>query len=468
MDLDGTVLEINTTIEKLIGYSKEDLIGENYMDFQLYPTKYLPIIMSRFKNIRDGEFLDALELEIRHKNGKLNWVNVITTLIQYGKKTLILSMIEDIAQRKDLEQKLRESDEIFKIFDEQSLVGVAIMQGDVFHYCNKQMSRTSGYSCEEIKNWGPREFLEFIHPEDRKFVSEQTQRKQIGSSNVVSNYILRGIKKDGNIIWVDLFSRTIQYKGSPGILITVLDISERKRAEDELNEVLRVKKDFINMASHEIKNPLTSISSAAQLLKLSYKDDLSEDALELVDMILKGVKRIDNIIHDLLDTTKIESDNLKLKKKAVDIGSVIISCIEESQLSINERNLELSSEIDPEVNLNVDKPKLEQVCSNLLSNAIKNTPPGGEIKVQLIKENNHVEFSISDTGIGLSEEDIGKLFKQFSRIDRSDVVSNIITEGTGLGLFISKEIVEKHEGQIIVESEGRNKGSKFIVLLPIK
>ena len=467
MDLDGTILEVNTTIEKLIGYRKEDLIGENYMCFQLYPDKYVPIIIDRFKNIRGGEFIDAIELELKHKDGELNWVSIITTLIKYGERTLLLSMIEDINQRKKLEQKLKESEEMFRIFDDQSLVSVAILQDNVFKHCNKQFTETTGYSCEEILKWGPREFLNVVHPEDRQFVAEQSQKKQEGSEDAITNYIVRGFNKKGDLLWADLYSKTIQYKGRPGNLITLLDITDKKKAEEELKKLLQLKKEFINRASHEIKNPLTSISSAAQLLMLSHKDELSSEAQELVEMILKGSNRINTIILELLDTTKIESDKLKLEKKIADIGFLVIGCIEESQLLINQRNLKVSSELAPNIQLAVDKSKIQQVFCNLISNAIKNTPPGGEITVKLKQKDNDVELSVKDTGIGLNHDDIQLLFKQFSRIDRSDVEGKIITEGTGLGLFISKEIVEKHEGKILVESEGRNKGSKFIVKLPL-
>jgi len=467
-DSNGIIIEINSTLEKLIGYTREELVLKNIIDFPLYPKEHIPILQDRFQGILDGEIQTPIELKISNKEGKSFWVHATTIPVKHGNSTLLLSIIEDINERKILEERLKESEDKFKIFNEQSLIGVAIFQDNVFKYCNKRFSQILDYSCEEILNWEPGEFLKVIHPDDREFVVEQAQKKQTGAEDAIVNYVIRGFKKNGDSIWAENFSNTIQYRGRPGVLNTLLDITEKKKAEEHLKKLLRVKKDFINRASHEIKNPLTSISSAAQLLKMSHKDELSTQALELVNMILKGSKRIDNIIHDLLDTTKIESDKLKLKKKPVDIGSLVIGCIEESQLFINERNLKLSSEIDPQVNLNVDKSKIEQVCSNLLSNAIKNTPPGGEIKVKLRRENEHIEFSILDTGVGLKEDDISKLFKQFSRIDRSDVTSNIITEGTGLGLFISKEIVEMHNGQILVESEGRNKGSKFTVQLPIK
>jgi signal transduction histidine kinase len=217
-----------------------------------------------------------------------------------------------------------------------------------------------------------------------------------------------------------------------------------------------------------LKTPLVSVFASSELLLDVYGKDLGKDVLELIQMIQKGGKRLDYLVNNLLDVTKIEYNKFKLEKESMDISAIIKDCSEEMKYLIKKRKLNLILEIPKEIYLDIDRLRLEQVITNLLLNAIKNTPPSGNITISLSKEIECVEISVSDTGIGLTEEEMDILFTRFGKIERyGDGLEYIDIQGSGLVLFISKEIIELHGGNIRAESEGRNKGSKFSISLPI-
>jgi signal transduction histidine kinase len=229
-----------------------------------------------------------------------------------------------------------------------------------------------------------------------------------------------------------------------------------------------LKNEFVYRASHELKTPLNSIVSASTLLIDSYRDFFDERVYGLINVINKGGKRLDVLIGDLLDVSRIDSAKLKIKKKKEDIVEIIKSCTHDMTYLINKRNLNLKINLHEKFYLQIDKIRMEQVFMNLLSNAVKNTPSEGTISINIKPESKFVEISITDTGVGFTKKEKEIIFKKFGKIERHGKGLDIISEGTGLGLYISKEIIELHGGEIRVESKGRNKGSTLVIRLPNK
>jgi signal transduction histidine kinase len=148
-----------------------------------------------------------------------------------------------------------------------------------------------------------------------------------------------------------------------------------------------------------------------------------------------------------------------------DIVKIINECLNEMSYLINNRKLILTSDLPDKLEVKVDKIRLQQVITNLLSNAIKNTPMYGKIHINLVHNRDYTDLQIRDTGVGLTNKEKDLLFEKFGKIERYGMDLGVDIEGSGLGLFISKEIVELHGGQILIESEGRNKGAIFTVRL---
>ena len=241
----------------------------------------------------------------------------------------------------------------------------------------------------------------------------------------------------------------------------------KKEEIQKLKELDQLRKDLISRVSHELKTPLVSVFASSELLLSVFKDKLGEEILELIQMIQKGGKRLNHLVNNLLDITKIEYKKFELDKESTNLTSVLQECSEEMRFLMKKRNLKLLLDLIPDCYVALDRLRIEQVITNLLLNAIKNTPPRGIITLSLSVMENWIEFSVKDTGIGLTEEEMGIIFTRFGKIERyEEDIEYIDIQGSGLGLFISKEIVNLHWGSIRAESEGRGKGSTFIVKLP--
>jgi signal transduction histidine kinase len=282
-------------------------------------------------------------------------------------------------------------------------------------------------------------------------------------------------KKDGSLIWIRYQTSLVKLGNDVLMQAVINDITEQKKAdlliEEEilkLKELDQIRKDLISRVSHELKTPLVSICGAAELLLDSFIAEFKDDTKELIEMIDKGGKRLKYLVDNLVDITRIEYKKFELEKYTSDISHLVRDCVREIMYLINKRELNLELELQDGLVLEIDKIRIEQVILNLLSNAIKNTPPKGKITVKSLNKNNYIEISITDTGIGLTKEEMGKLFTRFGKIERyGNGLEYIDIQGTGLGLYISKEIIDLHEGQIWAESEGRDKGSNFKIKLPI-
>ena len=226
---------------------------------------------------------------------------------------------------------------------------------------------------------------------------------------------------------------------------------------------------MISRVSHELKTPLVSICGGSELLLEVYNEDFRDETLEILGLIEKGGKRLRFLVDNLIDISRIEYGKLKLNKENMNLGNVIKDVISELMYLVKARKLNIQTSLPKDLSLKLDKIRIEQVIMNLFSNAIKNTPPGGKITIDLEKVNNSVVFSIKDTGIGLTRKEMDLLFTRFGKLERSgEGFEYIDIQGTGLGLYITKEIIDLHKGEIRAESSGRNKGSNFVVKLPLE
>jgi signal transduction histidine kinase len=185
-------------------------------------------------------------------------------------------------------------------------------------------------------------------------------------------------------------------------------------------------------------------------------------------MIEKGGKRLAKLVENLLDVTRIEYEKFELKKQMTNLSEIIKETVSVMKYLIKKREINLNLVVPEDLYLEIDSIRMEQVFTNLLSNAIKNSPPKGRVSLALEKYGNWAIISVSDTGVGFTEEEMKKIFTRFGKIERyGEGLEYIDMEGSGLGLYITKQIVDLHGGKIWVESTGRSRGCIFKVRLPI-
>jgi len=239
------------------------------------------------------------------------------------------------------------------------------------------------------------------------------------------------------------------------MLGTIVDVTENKR--DEIR-----KNDFIAMASHELKTPLTSLKAYIQLLETKLSAAPDPFVKTALSKSINQVNKMTALVHSFLDLSRLEPGKLQLKRTVFDINKLIEECINDSRMITGTHAL-LFSHVGI-CNVNADREKMGQVVSNFISNAIKYSSKGSTVSIKCeITDTDRVEVSVTDEGIGIKPKDQEKIFQRFYRVDDNDKKH---ISGFGIGLYLSNEIIQRHKGKIWVKSTP-GKGSAFFFSLPL-
>jgi signal transduction histidine kinase len=241
--------------------------------------------------------------------------------------------------------------------------------------------------------------------------------------------------------------------------------SELEKANRELKKLAQLKDIFLSMTSHELKSPIIPIKIQAETLLMELIGKLNKKQKISVEMILRNTDYLNNLISDVLDSSKLEANQLKMFPEKTDLKLVIEEIIQDIKPIINQKNITITSTIEKLPLIMVDVKRFRQVLSNLIGNSIKYTPPGGKIVVSAKRHNKKILVTVTDTGIGISKSMLAKIFDKFVQVSPSYKLKQ---KGTGLGLTICKGIVKKFGGKIWAESKGKNKGTSFYFTIPIK
>jgi PAS domain S-box-containing protein len=394
----------------------------------------------------------------------------LNQLLPYKKNFISLSKRDE-----KLEILLEASDDLIFILDSKGC----------FKKVNESGAALLDYSSKELFG---RHIWDFVDSKSKTVVASSFQ--EILDSNEMTTFEAIFVSKSGREIILQITAKTIFDKSTkPELLAVAKDITklrfEAERANDLevklieaqrlisiekersnrkntiLEELTRLKSEFISNVSHELRTPLASIIGYSEAI-LSDPNMPKEVQTEFTEIILRESKKLAGLVNNVLDVTKIESGGIQLDRSKFNIIDILNDVIEKFKPLINEHRLSLSSDIPvDEVVLNGDKEKLKQVFEGLLNNAIKFTDSGGRIFVSVRSLFKEIEIIISDTGIGIPENDIPNIFQKFYRVSRPGKE----IAGTGLGLVFVKQIVDLHKGLITVNSEV-NMGTSFVIKLP--
>jgi signal transduction histidine kinase len=236
-------------------------------------------------------------------------------------------------------------------------------------------------------------------------------------------------------------------------------------ANVKLQSLDKLKSEFISLASHQLRSPLTVIKGYASTLTDGIVGDLTPKQSEIVRHIYTSAQGLASVVEDFLNVTKIEQGGMKYVFAETDLGTIVRDLASDMKIAAEDKHLKLSLEIDEECKyiINADGVKLKQVFLNLIDNSIKYTKEGF-VMLRLTANDNEILFSVTDSGVGISEETKAKLFTKFVRGEGGALNAG----GSGLGLYLAQEIVKAHKGKITIDSKGLDKGSTFSVVLPSK
>ncbi|MFX1311365.1 MAG: PAS domain S-box protein [Promethearchaeota archaeon] len=445
-------------VEEITGYTEEDFISGNIRWDQLIHPDDLPDIRKRVEIFHEDPNLinDKREYRIINKYGKIKWVLELIDYFYDHKKKMdgVRGIIVDITEKKITEKKLEESEQKYRDLIETSSMGlleIDFVKGGVI-YINPKLLDLIGYSREELNDENI--FYKVIYPENIKNIREIDEEQDIE---------FRLLNKEGKTIWLSGIIRN-QFDDRNNLLksrLWVQDITEKK-------EMAEIKSNLLTRFSHEFKTPLISIKGFTDLLLTDYRESFNNKTLSFLKRIRDGAERLKILIDDFIESSQLDKNLVELTKTRGNISNLIKQGIVELEGIMNLRKHNINVDIPDELIMDVDKDKILSVISNILLNSIKYTPKGGNIAILSEVKKDSVIISIKDNGIGLKKREIEQLFQPFGKIERYGKGSDIISEGIGLGLYLSKEIIELHGGTIWVESEGRNKGCTFSFSLPFK
>jgi CheY-like chemotaxis protein len=248
-----------------------------------------------------------------------------------------------------------------------------------------------------------------------------------------------------------------------GYIGSCVDITDRRRTEDELRNADRCKEEFLAVLSHELRNPLAPIQTAVDLLERAGTSNAgSERELAVIKRQVQNLKRL---VDDLLDVSRISRGKIELRNELVELAAVVADAVEAVRPLIDEQHQDLHVSIPEEpIFLEADSTRLEQILSNLLINAAKYTPQGGQIWLAVEHFPSEVVIHVRDTGIGIETDLLPKVFDLFLQGERRSGLSH---EGGGIGLSLARNLVELHRGTITAHSQGPDMGSEFVVKFPV-
>ena len=252
---DDYIKYVNQQLSDTFGYTTEEILSWGRGGFLniIYPEDRMMVAeQARKKQTGDLDVINQYQFRGVKKNGDIIWLEVFSKTINYKGNPADFVTIHDITDKKIAEQMIKESEEKYRTLSEQSFLGIAILQDDYIKYVNQQLSDTFGYTTEEIMSWGKGGFLNVICPEDRKLVAEQARRKQTGDLDVIDQYHFRGVKKNRDMIWLEVFSKTINYKGNPADFVTIHDITDKKKSEQKIKESEEKYRNLFNNAPFAI------------------------------------------------------------------------------------------------------------------------------------------------------------------------------------------------------------------------
>lgn len=467
MDVKGNILSWNKGAENLLGYTEAEVIGKSAV--QLFTPEdrkagiFKRMLATVIKNGRSQN-----ENWLMRKDGSRFWVTGVTTAIynEAGKMVSMSKIARDVTERKKAEELLQAQKEIFQTLSDNATLSLFII--DEKHHCtfmNRAAEKMTGFTFEAVQkaNKPLHDIIHHTRPGGSHYPMCECpidmalpQKSRISGEDVF-------VRPDGSFYPVAFMASPILNKGKPvGTVIEARDTTEEKKAEEERRQLERHKDEFIGIASHELKTPVTSIKAYTQILQHRFQKAGDMKSAGMAEKMNAQIDKLTGLIGDLLDVTKVESGRLQFHEGTFDFNALVEEIVEEMQRT-TDRHI-LTPHLAESQTIVGDRDRIGQVITNFLSNAIKYSPYADKIIIQTTTDKEWVTLCVRDFGYGISKENQKKVFDRFYRVEASGQETY---SGLGLGLYIASEIIKRHNGKIWVESE-EGKGSTFCFSLPLK
>jgi len=446
-DLNGNYTSVNEAAKKILGYTSGEFLALNFRD--VVAPGHLPITEEELrKKTQNGvERTGPYELLVRSKEGTPLWLEVSSRIIKdRGQPVAVHGTARDITARKRAEEALRESQEKYRLVVENANEAIFVVQDNMLRFVNPKANEITGYSEEELT---ARPFVEFIHPDDQAMVAER-YAERIAGRNPPHVYAFRIIDTFGNVKWAEINTVSISWEGRPATLNFLVDISDRRRMEEELVKVQKLESLGVLAGgiAHDFNNILTAILGNISLAKMYYHSP--EKATTRLTEAEKACVQAQRLTQQLLTFSR---GGAPIKKTAVVSGLIADSCNFAAAGSHVRCEIAISDNLSP---VEVDEGQIGQVLNNLVINAVHAMPQGGVLHIQAenvkvtseqalpLNDGDYVKITVRDQGVGIPENILPRIFDPYFTTKH---------KGSGLGLATCYSIIKNHGGFITAESK---------------
>lgn len=474
IDSNGKINFWNKQAEQIFGWKKEEVLGKSLQE-NIIPNQHKVAHSNGLKhyiNTGEGPVLNKLlELPAIKKNGTEVTIEIAIIPIKQNGELFFCSFVQDISERKKAENQLKFQEKKYRnIIANMNLGLIEVDRMGLIQFANQSFCNISGYDFEELIGKNPIHL--FVDEKNHKIIESKNQLREQGISDI---YQIPIKNKNGEVKWWAI-SGAPNFDDKGNLIGTIgihLDITEQKQLEIELEkekekalEASKAKEIFLATMSHEIRTPLNAIIGFLRELN---KHSLSAEQKNYIENSSIASSHLLSIINNVLDISKIESGEMELESVAFDLKHTIDKVVRILGVKANEKDITLNSKFNSEIsNLLLGDPfRIEQILYNLIGNSLKFTNEGSvDVECDLIqdfKDEQEILISILDTGIGIEESYLDSIFTKFSQEEKNTTRK---FGGTGLGMTITKELVDLMNGSIVVEST-KNVGTKISIVLKL-
>ena len=487
-DASGQVRMWNRGAERILGWSQEEVMGHS-APAALQLLQNTPSQFEASLPRKDGLFVDVEVWTSRWKDAAGNQQGTIAVITQTGRSRageprlaqLEQELLTVMAREKETRIEMQ-TERRFRELLEAAPDSIIEMDGDGrIVLLNLAAEKSFGYTRDELLG----QPVEMLIPEALRSSHLQHRAHYLGqpvTRPMGHELPLYGRRKGGSTFPVEISLSPVKSEDGFRVTAIIRDISERKRAEDRFREMQQaytqelearnreveranqLKSEFLASMSHELRTPLHTVIGFAELLAEELVGPLNEKQQRFVDHIHKDSLHLLELINDILDISKIESGRIDLRREVFDVSDALEETLSTIRPQGEAKSIEIETHLAIPGAIFADRLRVKQILFNLLSNAVKFTPEGGKVSVEAIERGGFVQICVSDTGIGIPEEQHEAVFDKFYQVGAT---TKGVREGTGLGLAITKALVEEHGGRIWVESEP-GKGSRFTFTIALE
>jgi PAS domain S-box-containing protein len=482
---DGNIIKLNKLALDFLDISYNETLELSIASFFANPEDREIF----FREMSKTGVVTGFEVEMKRPwVDESRWFLLSSHIIEYFGEKAILTGFLEITERKTMEDELSNAkEELEQIFNlSADMICVLDLDEITLKKINPSFSSILGYRDEELLN---KPLLDFVDPRDKDKTLEAIDI-QLSCGEPIMNFECRYICKDGSFKWLSWSSRPVPELGTAYAIAH--DISERKEYErtlkkqnkelvstrgvmlnmmEDLDEVKKAaldathaKSDFLANMSHELRTPLNSIIGFSEVMQDGMTGPMTDDQQRYLGNIYKSGRHLLALIDDILDLSKVEAGKMELDLSDFSLHELLEGSLVMFRERAMKHDIALHTDMAKDIgSIRADQRKIKQVVYNLLSNAMKFTPDGGKVGIRATRDSDEIRVAVWDTGPGIQEEDMHKLFQAFSQLETTLTKEH---PGTGLGLNLSRKLVELHGGELSVESEFGS-GAEFSFTIPL-